>query len=80
MLATMTIEGPGISAYGVLAGEQDPENKRIYNCTRHGGEAEISKRLRRSRPSSADMCLNVPRIFALLEQTTPGAGGEIRTH
>ncbi len=33
VLATMTIEGPGISAYGVLAGSQDPTNDRIYNCT-----------------------------------------------
>jgi UTP--glucose-1-phosphate uridylyltransferase len=33
VLATMTIEGPGISAYGVLAGSQDTVNPRIYNCT-----------------------------------------------
>src|ERR1035438_3453121 len=33
VLATQTVEGPGISAYGVLAGEQDPDNWRIYNCT-----------------------------------------------
>src|ERR1700735_5335731 len=33
VLATMTIDGPGISAYGVLAGSQDAHNSRIYNCT-----------------------------------------------
>jgi len=33
VLATMTIEGAGISAYGVLAGSQDKGNERIYNCT-----------------------------------------------
>ena len=33
VLATMTVDGPGISAYGVLAGSPDPANPRIYNCT-----------------------------------------------
>ena len=33
VLATMTIEGPGISAYGVLAGAQEPSDERIYECT-----------------------------------------------
>jgi UTP--glucose-1-phosphate uridylyltransferase len=33
VLATMTIEGPSIGAYGVLAGAQDADNERIYNCT-----------------------------------------------
>jgi UTP--glucose-1-phosphate uridylyltransferase len=41
VLATQTVEGPGISAYGVLAGSQDPENWRIYQLHRHGGEAEV---------------------------------------
>src|SRR5580658_6402153 len=33
VLATMAINGPGISAYGVLAGSPDKQNPRIYNCT-----------------------------------------------
>src|ERR1017187_10546778 len=33
VLATQTVEGPSISLYGVLAGSQDPDNPRIYNCT-----------------------------------------------
>ena len=33
VLATQTVEGPAISAYGVLAGVQDPNDKRIYECT-----------------------------------------------
>src|SRR5580692_7717310 len=33
VLATMTVEGAGISAYGVLAGSLDDANHRIYNCT-----------------------------------------------
>jgi UTP--glucose-1-phosphate uridylyltransferase len=60
VLATQTIEGPAISAYGVLAGSQDPEHPRIYNCTGMG------------------RYVLTPRIFELLQQTTPGAGGEIQ--
>src|ERR1700743_472655 len=33
VLATVTIAGPSISAYGVLAGSQDRANPRLYNCT-----------------------------------------------
>src|SRR5579863_3635533 len=33
VLATMTVEGEAISAYGCLAGSPDPKNDRIYNCT-----------------------------------------------
>ena len=33
VLATQTVEGAAISAYGVLAGSQDAANPRIYNCT-----------------------------------------------
>lgn len=76
VLATMTIDGPAISAYGVLAGSPDPDNPRIYNCT---GMVE--------KPKLADAPSNqaiigryvlTPRVFALLEQTKPGAGGEIQ--
>ena len=76
VLATMTIDGPGISAYGVLAGSADKSNPRIYNCT---GMVE--------KPKLADAPSNqaivgryvlTPRVFELLEQTQPGAGGEIQ--
>ena len=76
MLATMTIEGPGISAYGVLAGEQDPTNERIYNCT---GMVEKPKfEEAPSKQAIIGRYVLTPRIFALLEETTPGAGGEIQ--
>lgn len=76
VLATMTIDGPAISAYGVLAGSPDRDNPRIYNCT---GMVE--------KPKLADAPSNqaivgryvlTPRVFELLEQTKPGAGGEIQ--
>ncbi len=76
VLATMTIEGPAISLYGVLAGEQDAKNPRIYNCT-----GMVEKPRFEDAPSKQAIIgryVLTPRIFALLEQTAPGAGGEIQ--
>jgi UTP--glucose-1-phosphate uridylyltransferase len=76
VLATMTIEGPDISAYGVLAGSQDPVNGRIYNCT---GMVEKPKFADApSKQAIIGRYVLTPRVFELLEQTTPGAGGEIQ--
>ncbi len=76
VLATQTVEGPAISAYGVLAGAQDPDNPRIYNCT-----GMVEKPRFADAPSSQAIIgryVLTPRVFALLEQTRPGAGGEIQ--
>ena len=76
VLATMTIDGPSISAYGVLAGSQDPKNARIYNCT-----GMVEKPKFEDAPSTQAIIgryVLTPRIFELLEKTTPGAGGEIQ--
>jgi UTP--glucose-1-phosphate uridylyltransferase len=76
VLATQTIEGRGISAYGVLAGSQDPSNKRIFNCT-----GMVEKPKFEEAPSDQAIIgryVLTPRIFSLLEQTPPGAGGEIQ--
>jgi UTP--glucose-1-phosphate uridylyltransferase len=76
VLATQTVEGPAISAYGVLAGSQDPDNERIYNCT-----GMVEKPKFEDAPSKQAIIgryILTPRIFDLLEQTTPGAGGEIQ--
>ena len=76
ILATQTIDGPGICAYGVLAGSQDAENPRIYNCS-----GMIEKPKFEDAPSDQAIIgryVLTPRIFALLEKTTPGAGGEIQ--
>ena len=71
-----TIEGPAISAYGVLAGSQDRENPRIYNCT-----GMVEKPKFEDAPSKQAIIgryVLTPRVFELLEQTKPGAGGEIQ--
>jgi len=76
VLATTTIEGPAISAYGVLAGSPDPANPRIYNCT-----GMVEKPKLEDAPSKQAIIgryVLTPRIFTLLEETRPGAGGEIQ--
>jgi UTP--glucose-1-phosphate uridylyltransferase len=76
VLATMTIEGAAISAYGVLAGSQDATNKRIYNCT-----GMVEKPKLEDAPSKQAIIgryVLTPGVFELLEKTTPGAGGEIQ--
>jgi UTP--glucose-1-phosphate uridylyltransferase len=76
VLATMTIEGAAISAYGVLAGSQDAESPRIFNCT-----GMVEKPKLEDAPSKQAIIgryVLTPRVFELLEETTPGAGGEIQ--
>ena len=76
VLATMTIEGAGISAYGVLAGEQDASNAKIYNCS-----GMVEKPKLEDAPSKQAIIgryVLTPKIFELLEKTRPGAGGEIQ--
>ena len=76
VLATMTIDGPGISAYGVLAGSQEAVNPRIYNCT---GMVEKPKfEEAPSKQAIIGRYILTPKVFELLEKTTPGAGGEIQ--
>jgi UTP--glucose-1-phosphate uridylyltransferase len=76
VLATMTIDGAGISAYGVLAGEQDLSNGKIYNCS-----GMVEKPKLEDAPSKQAIIgryVLTPKIFELLEKTRPGAGGEIQ--
>ena len=76
VLATHTVEGPGISSYGVLAGSQDPGNWRIFNCT-----GMVEKPRFEDAPSKQAIIgryVLTPRVFELLERTTPGTGGEIQ--
>lgn len=76
VLATQTVEGAAISAYGVLAGSPDAANPRIYNCT-----GMVEKPKLEDAPSKQAIIgryVLTPRVFELLEQTKPGAGGEIQ--
>jgi UTP--glucose-1-phosphate uridylyltransferase len=76
VLATMTIDGPAISVYGVLAGSADSHNPRIYNCT-----GMVEKPKFEAAPSTQAIVgryVLTPRVFSLLETTKPGAGNEIQ--
>ena len=76
VLATMTIEGAAISAYGVLAGSQDPHNPRIYNCTGMVEKPKLADAP--SKQAIIGRYILTPQVFETLEQTRPGAGGEIQ--
>jgi len=76
VIATQTVEGPAISAYGVLAGSPDPNDPRIYNCT-----GMVEKPKLEDAPSTQAIIgryILTPRIFEMLEKITPGAGGELQ--
>jgi UTP--glucose-1-phosphate uridylyltransferase len=76
VLATMTIEGAAISAYGVLAGSQDAANERIYNCT-----GMVEKPKFEDAPSKQAIIgryVLTPAVFGELEKTGFGAGGELQ--
>ena len=76
VLATQTVEGPAISAYGVLAGSQDPGNRRIFNCT-----GMVEKPKFEEAPSANAIIgryILTPRIFQMIETIKPGAGGELQ--
>ena len=76
VLATMTIEGPSISAYGVLAGAQDATNERLYDCT---GMVEKPKfEEAPSKQAIIGRYILTPGIFETLERTGFGAGGELQ--
>ncbi|HVZ83733.1 MAG TPA: UTP--glucose-1-phosphate uridylyltransferase, partial [Terracidiphilus sp.] len=76
VLATQTVEGPAISAYGVLAGSPDKVNPRIYNCTGMVEKPKLADAP--SKQAIIGRYVLTPRVFELLEETTPGAGGEIQ--
>ncbi len=76
ILATQTVEGEGISAYGVLAGNQDTDNLRVFNCTGMVEKPKFSEAP--SKQAIVGRYILTPRVFELLEKTKPGAGGEIQ--
>lgn len=76
VLATQVIEGPGISAYGVLDATPVPGNDRLF---------EVHNLVEKPKPEDAPSNLAIigryiltPAIFDLLEGTQRGAGGEIQ--
>jgi UTP--glucose-1-phosphate uridylyltransferase len=77
VLATQVVEGPGISAYGVLEGKPVPgSNGRLY---------EVTSLVEKPRPEEAPSNLAVigryiltPTVFETLSDIKAGAGGELQ--
>jgi UTP--glucose-1-phosphate uridylyltransferase len=76
VLATMEIEGPAISAYGVLDGKPSAQNKDIIEA-----RGMVEKPKFEEAPSKYAIIgryVLTPAIFGELEKITPGAGGELQ--
>jgi UTP--glucose-1-phosphate uridylyltransferase len=76
ILATMEIEGPAISAYGVLDCTPTAENKDILEA-----KGMVEKPKFEDAPSKFAIIgryVLTPAIFDELEKITPGAGGELQ--
>jgi UTP--glucose-1-phosphate uridylyltransferase len=76
IIATMEIEGPAISAYGVLDCKPTAENKDILEA-----KGMVEKPKFEDAPSKYAIIgryILTPAIFGELEKITPGAGGELQ--
>jgi UTP--glucose-1-phosphate uridylyltransferase len=76
VLATLVVEGDAISAYGVLDGTPLPDNPRIIEA-----RGMVEKPKPEEAPSKNAIIgryVLTPAIFELLENITPGAGGELQ--
>ena len=76
ILATMVVEGPAISAYGVLDGKPLADNPRIIDA-----KGMVEKPKLEDAPSKNAIIgryILTPAIFEQLEKIEPGAGGELQ--
>ena len=76
ILATQVIEGPAISAYGVLDGDALSGNPKVIEA-----RGMVEKPKFEEAPSKNAIIgryILTPAIFELLEKITPGAGGELQ--
>jgi UTP--glucose-1-phosphate uridylyltransferase len=76
VLATQVVEGPGISAYGVLDATPVPDNDRLF---------EVHNLVEKPRFEEAPSNLAIigryiltPAIFDMLATIDPGSGGELQ--
>ncbi|HEX4004905.1 MAG TPA: UTP--glucose-1-phosphate uridylyltransferase GalU [Acidobacteriaceae bacterium] len=76
ILATQVVEGPAISAYGVLDGSPVPGNPRLFDVK---GMVEKPKPAEApSKNAIIGRYILTPKVFDLLEHTPLGAGGELQ--
>ncbi len=76
IIASEVVEGPAISAYGVLAGHEVPGKPRLFDVS---GMVEKPKfEEAPSKNAIIGRYILTPGIFAEIEKTGRGAGGEIQ--
>jgi UTP--glucose-1-phosphate uridylyltransferase len=76
MLASEVIEGPAISAYGVLDCTPEPSNPRLLAV-----KGMVEKPKFEEAPSKNAIIgryILTPKIFEMIERLAPGAGGELQ--
>ena len=76
ILATQIVEGPGISAYGVLDGEPRKDDPRVIDV-----KGLVEKPKMADAPSKHAIIgryILTPEIFEVLEKTPLGVGGELQ--
>jgi UTP--glucose-1-phosphate uridylyltransferase len=76
IIASQIVEGPAISAYGVLAGVEVPGKPRLFDVN-----GMVEKPKLEDAPSKNAIIgryILTPAIFAEIEKTEKGAGGEIQ--
>jgi UTP--glucose-1-phosphate uridylyltransferase len=76
ILGSEVVEGDAISAYGCLDCTQDPNNPRLLDV-----RDMVEKPKPGTQPSQNAIIgryILTPRIFEMLENITPGAGGELQ--
>ncbi len=76
ILASETIEGPAISAYGVLDCTPDAKNPRLLDVRNMVEKPKFEDAP--SKNAIIGRYILTPRIFEMLETITPGAGGELQ--
>lgn len=76
ILGSEVVEGAAISSYGCLDCVQDPDDPRLL---------DVRNMVEKPKPEEAPSqhaiigrYILTPRIFSMLEQITPGAGGELQ--
>jgi UTP--glucose-1-phosphate uridylyltransferase len=76
ILATQVVEGPAISAYGVLDGAPQKGNPRIIDVKGLVEKPKLAEAP--SKNAIIGRYILTPKIFDLLETTPLGAGGELQ--
>jgi UTP--glucose-1-phosphate uridylyltransferase len=76
ILATQVVEGPAISAYGVIDGQPTAKNASVLQVNNLVEKPKLEAAP--SKHAIIGRYILTPRIFEILDQTPLGAGGELQ--